>query len=66
MMTRSAPTKPQGKKFIEKARELGCDEHEAAFDERLAKIAKATTPALIKKPAQKKKPRQTGGAGRGF
>ena len=25
----------QGKKFIDKARELGCDEDEAAFEDRL-------------------------------
>jgi hypothetical protein len=46
--------------FKEKARELGCDEDEAAFERRLRKIAKAPPP----KPT-KKKPRQTGGAGRG-
>lgn len=28
-------------KFRDAARELGCDENEAAFDERLRKIAKA-------------------------
>jgi hypothetical protein len=30
----------QRQRFIEKARELGCDESEAAFEERLRKIAK--------------------------
>jgi hypothetical protein len=38
-------TKPspstQPAKFREAARELGCDEGEAAFDERLRKVAKA-------------------------
>jgi hypothetical protein len=29
----------QGKRFIETARELGCDEDEAAFDEKLKRIA---------------------------
>jgi hypothetical protein len=49
-----ATTQPQ--RFIEKARELGCDEDEAAFEERLRKIAKAQTA-----PPQKKKPRQERG-----
>ena len=40
---------------IDKARELGCDEDEAAFEKRLRRIAKAP-------PApEKKKPRRTGG-----
>jgi len=43
-------TKPQKQKFTEKARELGCDESEAAFDERLRKIAKA-------KPTDEPKPK---------
>jgi hypothetical protein len=30
--------------FINKARELGCDESEAAFEERLRKIAKPAPP----------------------
>src|ERR1700730_19193464 len=34
--------KSQSKRFIEKARELGYDEREAAFDQQLKKIAKAT------------------------
>jgi hypothetical protein len=52
-------TKSQSRKFREAARELGCDEDEAAFEARLKKIAKAQPP----KP-EKKKPR-TGGR-RGF
>jgi hypothetical protein len=35
-------TGSQSRRFIEKARELGCDEDEAAFEQRLRKIAKAT------------------------
>jgi hypothetical protein len=38
---------------MEKARELGCDEDEAAFEKRLKKIAKAKPPAV----PDKKKPR---------
>jgi hypothetical protein len=36
-------TKSQSQLFVEKARELGCDEDEAAFEARLKKIATATT-----------------------
>jgi hypothetical protein len=36
--------KSQSQKFKEAARATGCDEHEAAFEERLRKIAKATPP----------------------
>jgi hypothetical protein len=43
----------QTAKFKEAARTLGCDEDEAAFEERLKKIAKATPP----KP-ENKKPRR--------
>lgn len=31
--------KTQSEKFIEAARELGCDESESAFDEKLKKLA---------------------------
>ncbi len=31
----------QTQKFIDKARELGCDEDEAAFEDKLKQIAKA-------------------------
>ena len=44
----------QAKRFIEKARELGCDENEAAFDDRLRKIAKVA-PQEAKKPSSRKK-----------
>jgi hypothetical protein len=47
--------KPQSERFIETARELGCDEDEAAFDEKLKRIATAK-PA---KPAKSKKPKRS-------
>jgi hypothetical protein len=40
------PDPDQSRRFIETARELECDEDEAAFDEKLKRIAQA-------KPAQK-------------
>jgi hypothetical protein len=60
-MTKSRSTNPQesqieqSKRFIEAARELGCDEDEAAFDEKLKRIATAK-PA---KPAKSKKPKRS-------
>ena len=45
----------QKAKFIEKARELGCDEDEAAFEKRLRKIAKAEPKASGVEPAPKKR-----------
>jgi hypothetical protein len=55
----STKSRSQSQRFIDKARELGCDEDEAAFEERLRKIAKTTPPVPRKdiKP-EKKKPRQ--------
>jgi hypothetical protein len=50
-----ARARPQSEKFVEKARELGCNEDEAAFDERLRKIAKATPPQPGKKKQGKRK-----------
>ena len=41
----------QKQKFVEKAREIGCDEDEAAFESRLRKIAQSPPP----KPKSKKK-----------
>ncbi len=38
-------TRPQLDKFKDLARELECDEDEAAFDERLKKMAKTPLPA---------------------
>lgn len=39
-MANSKPQKSQRQKFIDKARELGCDEDEAAFERKLRHIAK--------------------------
>jgi hypothetical protein len=38
--TPSCPERSQGDKFKEAARELGCDEDEARWDERLRKVAR--------------------------
>jgi hypothetical protein len=40
----SDQAKPQGEKFKDLARELGCDEDEDAFDERLRGIAPKVKP----------------------
>lgn len=45
--------KPQVDKFRDLARELECDEDEAAFDERLRKVARTPEPEVtepLKKP----------------
>jgi hypothetical protein len=44
-------TKSQRERFIETARELGCDEDEAAFDEKLRRIATATPKSAEKTTA---------------
>jgi hypothetical protein len=45
-MTDQPPAKPQLDKFRDLARELECDDDQAAFDERLKRLAKAPrTPA---------------------
>jgi hypothetical protein len=49
------PKSSQHGKFASAARELGCDEDEAAFDERLRKIAKAQPP---KEDKPKRKPKK--------
>jgi hypothetical protein len=51
----SGPKPTQKEKFIDKARELGCDEDEAAFEKRLRKIAKATPPPHKDTKREKKK-----------
>jgi hypothetical protein len=48
-------TKTQSEKFIEAAKELGCDEDESAFDEIVKKVAKAVP---TKQSSQQKKIRQ--------
>lgn len=53
-------TKPtstdQHRRFVETARELGCDDDEAAFDEKLRRIAsvKTTKPPRAKRIAKAK------------
>lgn len=39
----------QSRRFIETARELGCDEDEAAFDEKLKRIAQAKSAKRVAK-----------------
>ena len=50
-------TKSQSERFIETARALECDEDEAAFDEKLKRIAQAKVPpkriTKPKRPAEK-------------
>jgi hypothetical protein len=41
MPKREPPKQPQSERFKEAARQLGCDEDEAAFDEKLRRIGKA-------------------------
>jgi hypothetical protein len=43
----------QSQKFIEAARELGCDENESAFDEIVKKVAKAPPPRQVKTKSKK-------------
>jgi hypothetical protein len=42
-------SKEQSKRFIDTARELGCDEDEAAFEEKLKRIATAKPESSRKK-----------------
>lgn len=44
---------PQSQRFIEAARELGCDESEERFDAALKKVAKAPAPKQEEAPAKK-------------
>ena len=46
--------KSQSARFKEAARELGCDEDEASFDEKLRRIGKAKPQKAEKAPAQRK------------
>lgn len=43
-MTDKPPPKPQLDKFRDLARELDCDDDQAAFDEKLKRLAKASRP----------------------
>jgi hypothetical protein len=50
MVSKSKPvTRNQVDRFVETARQLGCDEDEKAFDETLKKIAKAKPKPETKK-----------------
>jgi hypothetical protein len=51
--TKPLPSENQLAKFKKAAREIGCDEDEAAFEERLRRIAKAPPPT-DHKPKKKK------------
>jgi hypothetical protein len=44
----------QFERFVREARELGCPEDEAAFDDTLKKIASAPPPKTVKKRKTKK------------
>ncbi len=52
--------KSQRERFIETARELGCDEDEAAFDEKLKRIATAKPKPVAATPKRKPRSRATG------
>ena len=47
---RPADAKPQSERFAEMARELGCDEDEAAFKEKLGHIARYRPESGAKPP----------------
>ncbi len=47
-------TESQRSRFIETARELGCDEDEAVFDEALGKVASSPPPKSVKQRKTKK------------
>ncbi len=53
-MSEKSTDKDQIKRFIETARDLGCDEDEAAFDEKLKRIATAKPKAKPKSGAKAK------------
>ena len=51
--TRQVMPDKQSRRFIEKARELGCDEDEAAFEKKLKKLANAKPPPKSRKSDNK-------------
>ena len=58
--TKSAPTpddEAQHQRFVEMARELGCDEDEAAFDAAVKKLAESK-PLPKHEPKKQKNPRK--------
>lgn len=54
MTRKKADAKTQHERFIEAARELGCDDDEQAFEERLKRVAESP-PQKPDKPKTKKK-----------
>lgn len=50
----------QVQRFIDAARELGCDQDEARFDAALKKVASASPPKSTPKPETKKPAKQAG------
>jgi hypothetical protein len=54
-MKKNQQDEEQSRRFIETARELGCDEDEATFDEKLKRIAKAKISGKSRR-VQKPKP----------
>jgi hypothetical protein len=57
-MPKQADLDAQYKRFIATARELGCDEDEAAFDEKLKRIAQAKPGKRIAKAKPKREPKK--------
>jgi len=55
MAKRKTDNKAQSRRFIEAAREAGCSEDEAVFDENLKKIARHK-PLATPSPASPRKP----------
>jgi len=55
MAQRKTDSKAQSRRFIEAAREAGCSEDEAVFDENLKKIARHKPPPGA--PSEPKKPK---------
>ena len=53
MGSRKETEKSQSEKFIDKARELGADESEKAFDRKLRKIAKRDKISKDQKPKER-------------
>ncbi len=54
MSKNTKATEEQSRKFIRAARELGCDESEEAFAEKLRKVAKAPAEPRSAKPSKER------------
>jgi hypothetical protein len=50
----------QSQRFIKAARELGCDEDEAHFEEKLKKVARHKPPSDAPSKAKKSEPKKPG------